>query len=429
MDKLDRIHGFFNEVSETRSRKERLRSHNLQTIEIIAHAYEKCLATRDRFKKFNLTPYEIKGVTDLIKIPILRKDELVSLQGIKPPFGGLLGVSEEELSWIFMSPGPIYDPVTEADETRERSLAAAFYSCGFRKGDKVLNTWSYHMVPAGIYSDLALRYMGCTVIPAGIGNTELQVQISRHLKIEGFLGTAGFLMNILKKAEEMGLDPKKDLSFKVAIAGGEAGGGPMRRFFEEKYNMITGDFYGTSDVGVIAYECREKSGMHLIENIVVEIVDPETGKNLPPGEVGEVIVTNFNKVYPMIRFGTGDLSKIDDEYCACGRTSIRLTKILGRVGEAVRVRGMFVHLKQTQQVLDSFPELGSFQFIVSRVEYRDHLTLRVEMKEEMPDIGIVKKSLSEKFKDVCRLSPDEIIFLEPGKLANEKKVIIDQREY
>lgn len=203
----------------------------------------------------------------------------------------------------------------------------------------------------------------------------------------------------------------------------------MRRLFEEKYNIITGDFYGTADVGMIAYECKEKSGMHIIENLVAEIADSETGKTLAPGETGEVVVTNFNKAYPMIRFDTGDLSKFDEEYCGCGRTSLRLAKILGRGGEAVRVRGMFIHLKQSQQVMGFFPELGNFQIVVSRVEYRDHLTLRIELKQEILNRKMLRRSLSEKFKDVCRLSSDEIIFLEPGGLANEKKIIVDQREY
>ena len=169
--------------------------------------------------------------------------------------------------------------------------------------------------------------------------------------------------------------------------------------------------------------------MDLIDNIVVEVIDPGTGEAISPGEVGEVVVTNFNKAYPMIRFGTGDLSKIDEEYCACGRTSVRLTKILGRVGEAVRVRGMFIHLKQSQQVMNSFPEVGAFQIVVSRIEYRDQLTLKIELKEQKGDREVLKKSMSEKFKEICRISPDEIIFLEPGALANEKKVITDQREY
>lgn len=426
---LNREQGYYDEDLETRPRDERSKFHDCQVVEIIRHAYEKCQVIRKRFEKVGLVLNDINGVADLFKIPILHKDELIELQRENPPFGGLLGVAEQEVSWIFMSPGPIFDPILANDEAREKSIATALYSCGFRKGDKVLNTWSYHMVPAGIWNDLALRYIGCTVIPSGIGNTELQVQILKHLKVEGFLGTAGFLMNILKKAEEMGVDTKNDLNLKVVIAGGEPGGGSIRRLFEEKYNLVTGDFYGTADVGIIAYECKEKSGMHLIENVVAEIADPETGKPLPPGEVGEVVVTNFNRAYPMIRFGTGDLSRFEEEYCPCGRTSLRLTKILGRVGEAVRLRGMFIHLKQSQQVMGFFPELGDFQIVVSRVEYRDHLTLKIELKEELLKKEMLRRSLSKKFKDVCRLSPDEIIFLEPGGLANEKKVIVDQREY
>lgn len=429
MDLADRVRGYYDEALETRLREERLQSHNLQVKEIMRHAYEKCPAFRKRFEKTGLTLNDMKGVADLAKIPVLRKDELIGLQRENPPFGGLLGVQEEEISWIFMSPGPIFDPVIANDEVREGPTAAAFYSCGFRKGDKILNTWSYHMVPAGIYSDLALRYMGCVVIPAGIGNTELQVEILKHLKVEGFLGTASFLMNILKKAEEMGVDPRGDLNLKVAITGGEPGGGPMRRLFEEKYNMITGDFYGTADVGIIAYECREKSGLHLIDNIVVEVIDPGTGKAVSPGEVGEVVVTNFNKAYPMIRFGTGDLSKIDEEYCACGRTSVRLTKILGRVGEAVRVRGMFIHPKQTQQIVASFDEIRTFQMVITRHEYRDHLTLKIELKTETVNREILRGILAEKFKEVCRLAPDEIIFLGPGGLVNEEKLIVDERKY
>jgi phenylacetate-CoA ligase len=429
MDKIERTHGYFDELIETRSREERVQFQNRALVEIVKHAYEKCQSVRNRFERVGARPEDIREVADIVKIPIFRKDELIELQRNNPPFGGLLGIPEEELSWIFMSPGPIFDPIIENDKSRDKAIASAFYSFGFRKGDKVLNTLSYHMVPAGIWNDLALRYMGCTVIPTGIGNTELQVQILKHLKVTGFSGTAGFLMNILKKAEEMGINPKKDLNLQVALAGGEAGGGTIRSLVEKEYGIITGDLYGTADVGIIAYECKEKAGMHLIENLIVEIVDPETGKCLPPGEVGEVIVTNFSKAYPLIRFGTGDLSMFDMESCPCGRTSSRLTKILGRVGDAVRVRGMFIHLKQSEQVMKSFHEISAFQLVVTRPEYRDHLKLMIELKEVSVDRKALKRSLSDKFREVCRLTPDEIIFLEPGRLAEEKKAIVDERRY
>lgn len=426
---LDRTHGYYDESSETRHRSERSKFHDYQVVEIVRHAYKDCPAFHERFKRANQTLEEIKGVADLVRIPVFHKDDLINLQEKNPPFGGLLGVPEHEVSWIFMSPGPIYDPVLANNEARERAMACVLYSCGFRKGDKVLNTWSYHMVPAGIGIDLALRYLGCTVIPTGTGNTELQVEILQRLKVNGFVGTAGFLMNILKKAEEMRLNLRKDLNLQVAMAGGEPGGGPIRELFEKEYGMTTGDFYGTADVGPIAYECKEKTGMHLVDNIIAEIVDPKTGEVLPPGKVGEVVITNFNKAYPLIRFGTGDLSSLDLADCPCGRTSIRITKILGRIGDALRVRGMFIHLKQIKQVMESFPEINAFQIVVNRPGYRDNLILRVELKDVSVNKEDLQRSLSEKFREICRLLPDEIIFSEPGKLPGEKKIFVDERKY
>jgi len=429
MKELNRIQGFFDEAFETRPREERLKFHDHQLVEIVKHAYAKCQAFRERLSAANLTPNDIKGTFDLARIPIFHKDELIELQERNPPFGALLGVPEDEVSWIFMSPGPIFDFVVATDENRERAMARAFYSCGFRKSDKVLNTWSYHMVPMGMWNDLALRYLGCTVIPTGTGNTELQVQILKRLKATGFVGTTGFLMSVLRKAEEMKLDPRKDLNLQVAMVGGEAAGGPMRRLFEEEYRIISGDYYGTADVGLIAYECREKSGMHLNENIIVEIVDPETGESLLPGKAGEVVVTSFNRAYPLIRFGTGDLSMTGIEYCPCGRTSVRLIRILGRIGDAVRIRGMFVHLRQSEQVMAAFPEISAFQIVVSRPEYQDHLKLRIQLKEGSVGSDILKRSLSERFRELCRVSPDEIIFLSPGELLDKKKIIVDERTY
>ena len=426
---LDRTHGYYNEALETRHRSERSKFHDYQVVEIVRHAHKNCQAFYERFEKTKLTLEEIKGMADLARIPVFHKDDLINLQEKNPPFGGLLGVPEHEVSWIFMSPGPIYDPVLADNEARERDMACALYSCGFRKRDKVLNTWSYHMVPAGMGIDLGLRYMGCTVIPAGTGNTELQVEILRRLNVNGFIGTAGFLMNILKKAEETGLNLRKDLNLQVAMAGGEPGGGPIRELFEKEYGITTGDFYGIADVGPIAYECKEKKGMHLIDNVIAEIVDPQTGEVLPPGEVGEVAITNFNRAYPLIRFGTGDLSSLDLTDCPCGRTSIRITKILGRIGDALRVRGMFIHLKQIKQVMESFPEINVFQIVVNRPKYRDNLILRVELKEVTVNKGGLKRSLSQKFREICRLLPDEVIFSELGELPGERKIFADEREY
>ena len=236
-------------------------------------------------------------------------------------------------------------------------------------------------------------------------------------------------MNILKKAEEIGLDPIKDLNLQVALVGGEAGGGPMRRIFEKNYGMVTGDFYGTADLGIIAHECKAQSGMHILDTAVVQIADPETGKALGPGEEGEVVVTNFNKTYPMIRFGTGDLSKLDVDECSCGRTSVRITKILGRVGDAIRVRGMFVHLKQIQQVVEYFDVISEFQVVVDRIDFRDRMILNLELVRAVSDKEEIEKVFVAKFRDICRITPDQVVFLEQGQLGDEKDNLVDKREY
>lgn len=428
----NRLQGYFDEEDETKPRNLRNQMQNRKVKEIVKYAYENCEAFKARCETEGITVSDIKGIDDLQKIPVFRKDELIGLQKNKPPFGGLLGVPEEDLSWIYMSPGPIFDPVLESDDSWKRSIAMALYCCGFRSGDKVMNTWSYHMVPAGIWNDYALRHLGCTVIPSGTGNTELQAQILHLLRVEGFLGTTSFLMNILKKAEEIGLDPIKDFNLQVALVGGEAGGGPMRRIFEKDYGMVTGDFYGTADLGIIAHECKAQSGMHILDTAVVEITDPETGKALGPGEEGEVVVTNFNKSYPMIRFGTGDLSKLDVDECSCGRTSFCITKILGRIGDAIRVRGMFVHLNQVQQIVKDFNAISKCRVIVDRIDFRDRMILNLELKEAVSDKKEIEEAFAVRFKDVCRVTPDQVVFMEPGQFGDERGELVglvDKREY
>jgi len=429
MQYVDRMHGYFREDVEKRSRETTTELQETRFLEILRYTYENCPGMREKLQNRPQRIDDIRGLNDLRKLPVLAKGELIELQRNAPPFGGLLGVPEEKLSWIFISPGPIYDPAAASNEDRESTLTTALFSCGFRKGDKVLNTWSYHMVPAGMYCDLALRNLGCIVIPSGTGNTESQVQILKNLKVTGFVGTTGYLINIIEKAEQMGIDPKKNFNLEVALVGGEPGGGPIRRVLEEKYGIITGDFYGTADVGVIAYECREKRGMHLTDNAIVEILDADSREVLPPGEVGEIVVTTFNKTYPLIRFGTGDLSVLNLEYCPCGRTSPMIPKILGRVGEAVRVRGMLIYAKQCEQVIKLFPEILAFNITVTRPKYRDLLKLEAELKGHSIQREILITALAQKFQEICRITPDEIVLLHSGELRDRKGIITDERTY
>jgi phenylacetate-CoA ligase len=305
----------------------------------------------------------------------------------------------------------------------------AFYNGGIHGGDIVLNTWSYHMVPAGCCMDEALRAIGAVVIPSGVGNTELQVEIMRDLKVTAFCGTTGFLMAIIKKAEEMGYSFKEDFCLEVAVAGGEMGGGPIRDLCENKYGLITSDFYGTVDVGVLAYECRERSGMHFTTDAFVEIVDSKTGNRLGPGEIGEVAATSFNEVYPLIRFGTGDLSYYENQPCLCGRTTPKLGKIVGRVGDAVRIRGMFVHKNQLDLAFQGFPEVSKYQIVVDRQEYRDTLAVRLELKKENIDKVNFKEKLGKKIQEICILKPDEIEIFKEGSLPEGYRVLQDNRKY
>lgn len=394
--------------------------------EIVAYAYERAPAVKERFEKAGVKPGDIRTVKDLEKIPMLRKDDLVALQKANPPFGGYLAVPMDSLERIYQSPGPIYDP------QRKRGFGmGAGMGPDFGKGQLVMNTWSYHITPAGLGVDQALRNLGFTVVPTGTGNTELQVQIMHDLKVHGFVGTPSFLKIIIDKAEEMGYDFKKDFNLKWAMVGGEMGGEPLRKLFQEKYEIFCmgGDSYATADIGTIATGCDKQSGMHITTDAIVEIVDPATGKQLGPGEVGEVVVTPFDEVYPLIRFGTGDLSTFVDEPCGCGRTTPRLPKIMGRSGDAVRVRGMFVHPKQTDEAISRFPEISQYQLVVTRPGHRDEMVLKVELADEAVDKEKLKSALDKNFRDICKVRFDRMEFVAKGTIPEGAKRIVDERVY
>jgi len=393
---------------------------------IIAYAYEKAPAVKERFDKAGITPDDIRTVKDLDKIPLLRKDDLIALQKADPPFGGYLAVSLDSLERIYQSPGPIYDP------QRKRGFGAGGgMGPGFGKGQIVMNTWSYHVTPAGLGVDQLLRGMGFTVVPMGTGNTELQVQVMRDLKVHGFVGTPSFLKIIIDKAEEMGYNFKKDFNLKWAMVSGEMGGEPLRKLFQDKYGIFCmgGDAYATADVGTVATGCEKQSGMHITADAIVEIVDPATGKQLEPGEVGEIVVTPFDEVYPLIRFGTGDLSMMVEESCECGRTTPRLPKIMGRSGEAVRVRGMFVHPKQTDEVIAKFPEIRRYQLVVTRPQDRDEMVLKVEFADDGVDKEKLKNALDKSFRDTCKVRFDRMDFAAKGAIPEGAKHIVDERVY
>jgi len=417
------------EAMEKMSRGERQKHLDEQLKWLVAYAYEKAPATKERFDKAGIVPSKVSGIKDLENLPLLRKDALVDLYKANPPLGGLVTVPINELERVYVSPGPIYDPHHQS-ETFWRRHVYLVKAVGFRKGDIVVNSWMYNLVPAGLLIDETLRRAGVTVIPMGVGNTELQVQVMHQLKVNGFIGTTGFFMNIINKAEEMGLDIRKDFNLRLAVIGGEMGGGPIRKTVEEKYGIATGDIYATADVGLIAFECSAKSGMHIAEGVILEMISYETEKQVEPGEVGEIVITPIDETYPLIRFGTGDLAGLIDEPCSCGRTSLRITRLLGRVGDAVRTRGMFIHPRQLEPAMAKFTQVAQYQAVVTRPGHRDDLTLKVELKaEERIDKDNLAKELIQVVSEALRIKVDRVEFVAKGVIPEWHKLIVDERVY
>jgi phenylacetate-CoA ligase len=414
---------YFDEALETMSAQDAARYRNERLREVVAHAYAHAPAVRAKFDAAGLKPQDVQTVADLAKVPVTRKDELRELQRAEPPFGGFLAVARQQLKRIFMSPGPIYDP--QGDKRDYWRWAQALYAAGFREGDIVQNTFSYHLTPAGLMFDEGLRVLGCVVVPTGVGNTELQVQIMHDLGVTGYVGTPSFLMTLLEKAEERGYDLQRDLALRVAFVTAEPFPQSLRQAFAQR-GITARQGYGTADVGALGYECAEEAGLHIPHDVIVQIADPITGEPLGPGQVGEIVVTLLEETYPLIRFGTGDLSSYTEESCPCGRTSNRLLGLVGRVGDGVKVRGMFVYPHQADQVVARFPEIARYQVIVTRKAHRDQMTFRLEVEETVEDREKLERDLRDAIREVMKLRA-EVEIVPPGTIPEGAKKIEDQR--
>ncbi len=426
-DPTDRSTGFLKKNLETLPYKKRVEYLNQKLRGIIQYAYKNSIAFKNKMESLGLKPKDIQTIKDLEKIPITKKADLVELQKKTPPFGGFEGVPINELKRIYVSPGPIYEPGEM--EYNELGWAQGMYAAGFRPGDIVINTFSYHMVPFALHMvDNSLQRIGCIIIPTGVGNTEQQVNILKTFKATGFCGTPSFLLNILEKTKEMGLDPQKDLNLKVGFVAAEMLPESLRSQLEEAFGMVIRQTYGTADVGCLGYECLKKNGMHIPDDKIVEIVDPETGKQLGPGKTGEIVATSFNKVYPLIRFGTGDLSILTETPCSCGRTSSRLIKILGRVDQVTKVRGLFVHPGQVDEIGRRFPQIFRYQVVVTRKEHKDELTFRIALKEDESPTETLKGEIEKIIREVLKVRGD-VKFVPQGTIPEGARKIDDQRTW
>ncbi|MGQ9722535.1 MAG: phenylacetate--CoA ligase family protein [Candidatus Jordarchaeum sp.] len=430
---IDRNHGMWNPQEETLTKEEKRQRDEKNLVRVFKHAYHNSPFYHERYRKAGLTAEDIKTFEDIKKIPFLRKPELQEAQRKNPPFGNNLTVPINKLSEIFISPGPIFEGVVaEEAEAMLNARCKAFYSCGARPGDIVLNTFMYHMVPAGLNIHLGFRRLGCTVVPTGVGQTAYQAIIMRDLGVTVFTGTPSFLAMIGEEAKNGGIEPKGDLKLELGIFSAEPLPDSLRKSLRDTFGIIARQLFGTADLGTVARECPEERGMHIEESMIMEIIDPNTLEQVAPGEEGEITCTMPHKLAsPIIRFRTGDATILSEEKCSCGRTSPKLRKILGRVDQLVKVKGMFVHPANIKSVINKHPELGNYEALVDRPHLSDVLTIRIEFEgtgETLPkNLEKAKKELEKEFKEALRVKA-VVELLQKGSITESKEKIVDLRK-
>ena len=355
---------------------------------------------------------------DLARLPLLRKSELSLLQTAQPPFGRLTATPVSRLAHLFASPGPTYDP--EGTRTDYWRFARAMYAAGFRTGDVVHNSFSYHLTPAGAMAESGARALGLPVIPGGTGQTELQLRAIADLRPTAYTGTPSFLLTLLEKGRETGITAS---SLKKALVSAEAFPEATRRRLADEFAVAAVQCYATADLGLIAYESRGGEGLIVDEAVIVEIVRPGTGDPVPVGEVGEVVVTVFNPDYPLIRLATGDLSAVLPGQSPCGRSNMRIRGWLGRADQATKVRGMFVQPRQLGDVLRRHEAIARARLVVTQAHGHDEMRLLCEVAGQ--PAGLAGR-LEETVRALTGLRAT-IELVAPGSLPNDGRVIDDRR--
>ena len=364
-------------------------------------------------------PDRVVSFTALAGLPVLRKEELRLLQQAEPPFGGINATALGQLAKVFVSPGPIFEP--EGPRPDYWRFARALFAAGIRAGDLIHNAFAYHLTPAGSIIESAARALGCPVIPAGTGQTEQQLRAIQQLRPTAYAGTPSFLKILLERGRAEGIDVA---CLRKALVSGEAFPRTLADELEREAGIDAYQSYGTADLGLIAYETPAREGLVIDEGVLVEIVRPGTGDPLPPGEVGEVVVTAFNPDYPLIRFATGDLSALLPGQSPCGRTNRRLRGWLGRADQTTKVKGMFVYPSQVAEVGRRHPEVGRLRLVVERAANLDQMTLHCEVAA--PKDGLAP-ALEASLRSATGLR-GAVQLVGRGTLANDGKVIDDRRE-
>jgi phenylacetate-CoA ligase len=373
-----------------------------------------------RLSSAGLKPDELSDTKALDRLPVLSKDELIDLQAKEPPFGGLLAEGAR-IRRIFQSPGPLYEP--EPAVTDPWHVAPALASAGFGANDIVLNAASYHLSPLGAMFEEGVLALGGTVVPAGIGNIELQAQCCRDLRITAYLGLPSYLKALLETAQDAGFEPDS-WPLQRAFVAAEPLPASLRAWLEERVPIVR-QGYGTAEAGILGYECAAREGLHVANDVLVQVCDLTTGEALWDGREGQVVVTLFSRDYPLVRLGTGDLSAFLTEPCSCGLETPRLTGWLGRVGEAVKVRGMFLHPRQAQAAIGGVPGIARFRLVIDRVDERDALGCEVVATPDA-DHELLAAAVRERIRSGLRFNA-EVAVVEA--IDDNESVIVDQRTW
>ncbi len=407
---------YFDEL-ETRDPAQRQQQQIQAVANQVSHAIQNTLAYKTLFA--DIDPKKIVDAESISQLPLTRKSDLIELQKTHRPFGGYSAIETNQFAQIFASPGPIYEPgCSRHDYWR---FARALYAAGFRTGELIHNCFSYHFTPAGAMVENGAQALGCSVVPAGVGQTELQAQTMTDLSPAGYVGTPSFLKIIIEKAAELNIDVS---SVNKALVSGEALPPSIRHYFLEQ-GIRAQQCYATAELGVIAYESNALQGLIIDEGVYLEIVRPGTGDLVANGEVGEIVVTSMNPEYPLIRFATGDLSAKVAGQSTCGRTNQRINGWMGRADQTAKVRGMFIHPEQIAKVLGRHPEIVKARLIIEWLDEADQIKLLCETHSTDESLS---NAIIDSMRQICKIRCDiEIVSTE--SLPNDGKVIDDIRQY
>lgn len=417
---------YWNQKRETRDWSQRRQDLDRRFRQAFRHALEHSPAYQELYRQAGIDPREIHGLDDLPRLPLLRMDQLRQRQKEHPPFGGFETVPPHEVRRIYVNPGRIFQPGEW--EYRDTSWTEGLCAAGFRPGDRVLNAFNYHLWPYAFMLDESVKMVGATVVPSGVGNTLMQVKLLKELRINAFLGTPSFLMTLVQRAEGLGLDPKQDLYLERAMVGAEMLPESLREQLQDMLGMSIRQAYGTVLLGCLGYECHLMSGLHVPDNVIVELVDPASGQPVKTGSVGEIVATNLNPVYPMIRLATGDLSILSHQSCGCGRTGPMLRRVLGRADQATKVRGTFIHPWQTDEFMAHYPEVFKYQVVITRKDHSDQLTLLAEPADESVDAGRLAARIERDIREFLGLR-GQVKVVPRGSIPDFHQKIEDKRKW